>query len=190
MRLESPGVGDPVLDSVARVDSLERSIESAELPLAVIDRARRYRARLGVSGVEIGTGRPEPVPSGVERVLAVGVLGGDQHSIEAELSTIRRALRAGGELWLIERTRPLLSDSSALDRWRRRQGRSLDVAASDRDVVIALRDAGWTICSIERVEVVDVEGVSTWWVDVVAADLAAQPVDGPSGEDDRDQRSE
>ena len=153
------GRSERVLTSVAAVD---RSSPRPDLPSAVIDRARRYRARIGASGVELERGGTRSIGDRAAVVLAVGVFTGDQATVERDLSALRREIAPGSQLWIIDVTRPpgresLVTRLSA--RLRRRASAPMTI---ERDLVRALRRARWTICAIERFVTTDDKGVSTW----------------------------
>ena len=149
------------------------------LPSSVIDRARRYRARLGPDDAELssaGEVSAEPLT-----LLAVGVLDGGQREIEAELASLRATIAPGGQLWLVERTRRIRPESAVLRGVRGLRRRRQRGAEITRDVVGALRSTGWTIGSIERFVADEVDGRTTQWVDVVAFDLDGERAGSPEG---------
>ena len=113
-------------------------------------------------------------------LLLVGVLPDGQAEMTSALGALRAAHGDAVRLRIVDEERPLRPDSAlsrAAGRVRRR-GRASTV---ERSVVEAVRDAGWTIASIERITP-DPDS-EVLWVDLEAVELT-------SGEGDRDQRSE
>ena len=149
----------------------------SDLPSEVAERVRRHRARLDRSAVRIDAhGGPldqqfESIDESTSGVLVVDALPRRERALRESLDRLRSQLRPGVEVRIVQRSRLLE---------RSRIGRLADRASSTRfvsdhlcDVPAAIRASGFTIGSIERVELRPEDGPRELWVDVVAIDLSA-----------------
>ena len=158
---------------------------AAPLPPSIEDRVRRHRSRLTAADVEVDDLRAPIVASdGVTTVLLAGVVPDAGRDTVTRLEQLRAELPAGVRVRIVNEERPLALESAAKRAVERLRGR--EDARREHSVVEALRAAGWTVASLERITVDDEP--SRLWVDLTAVDLSTITAD--SGEGDRDQRSE
>jgi len=179
-----------VLHSATRPDRPSRaptralaSVATVDLPPLIVDRARRYRARLSSTDTELTTasldeldlaGTGVVIDQAGSIVLAVAVLEGGQAAAEHRLNLIREALPLGAELWLIERANPIRSESGTARLLERLRIGRFSSGVVPRDVIEAMRSSRWTICAVERFTVEDADGTPTHWIDAIGRDLAAE----------------
>lgn len=146
---------------------------------------RRHRSRLTADDVEVDDLRaPLTVPDGATTVLLAGVVPDAGQDTVTRLEQLRAELPTRVRLCIVNEERPLWQESAAKRAAGRLRGR--ESAGREHSVVDALRTAGWTVASVERITVDDEP--SRLWVDLTAVDLSTITAD--SGEGDRDQRSE
>lgn len=146
---------------------------------------RRHRSRLTAADVDVEDLRgPVVLPEGGTTVLLAGVLPDSGPDTVHRLASLRGELPVGAVVRIVNEERPLWEESSTRRVALRLRSRDADVR--EHSVVEALRSAGWTVASVERITVDDEP--SRLWVDVTAVDLSTITAD--SGEGDRDQRSE
>ncbi len=138
---------------------------------AVGVRVQRRRTGLDDRSAE-WDGRSE-ISADLDQLLVVDALPRASRDATATLRRWRQTLAPGAEVYLIEPTRAIRSESAVsrgVSRLRSRVGeRQRGAPTLDRDTVLAIRDAGWTITSIERF--VDENG--NWWIDSRLVDVAA-----------------
>ncbi len=119
-----------------------------------------------------------------QTVLLCGVLPDDRAELVDVLTALRVGLMVGATVRIVDEERPLRPESAArrtVRTWRARKG-----PARRTSVIEALRTAGWTVASVDRITVD--EHPSRLWVDLTAVDLST--IGTESGEGDRDERSE
>ncbi len=117
-------------------------------------------------------------------MLLAGILPASGDALREAFTRMRSEFPPGVVVRVVDEERPLRTESAA-GRLAKRL-RSSSSEPRDVSVVETLRDTGWTVGSVERIEL-DGEP-SRLWIDLTAVDLSTIAAD--SGEGDRDQRSE
>ena len=150
---------------------------SSELPAEVAKRVRRHRARLDRRGVRIERGQRsfelalDDIDDDTSGVLIIDALPRQERPLRQSMEDLRRRLRPGCEVRVVQRSRPL--QRSRTRRVVDRLARGERVDQEDCDVPAAIRSSGYTIGSIERFDVEHDDGSSELWIDVIALDLGA-----------------
>ncbi|MDW3177123.1 MAG: hypothetical protein R8J94_07045 [Acidimicrobiia bacterium] len=140
------------------------------MPDEIARRGSLARAELGAGSIEWSGPKATTIGSDTTDVLSVNSLPIEQSALLEVLQQWRRSLGTDAQIHLIERTR-LERSSTWISTIRSRLG--LGVEQFERDVVAAIRQVGWTITAIDRIDV-ELDGERQRWVDLRATDVVGQ----------------